>query len=138
MIDRYKVEKKCWKNRLENQIVSDRHDVKARLFQKFFSFSFCFFFFTLLWKIFKITSFAKYSRQSNIHIYNISCIYKIVNILVYVIKNYYISQENREQRKEGKNFRKEISGTKKGELERGGGILRSPSLGSRRGDNRDE
>lgn len=48
MTDRYKVEKKCWKNRLENQIVSDRHDVKARLFQKFFSFSFCFFFFTLL------------------------------------------------------------------------------------------
>lgn len=29
MTDRYKVEKKCWKNRLENQIVSDRHDVKA-------------------------------------------------------------------------------------------------------------
>lgn len=95
-----------------------------------------FLFFTSLWKTFKITSFAKYSRQSNI--YNISCIYKIVNILVYVIKNYYISQENRGQRKEGKNFRKEISGTKKGELERGGGILRSPSLGSRRGDNRDE
>lgn len=48
MTDRYKVEKKYWKNRLENQIVSDRHDVKARLFQKFFSFSFCFFFFSLL------------------------------------------------------------------------------------------
>lgn len=97
-----------------------------------------FLFFTSLWKIFKITSFAKYSSQSNIHIYNISCIYKIVNILVYVIKNYYISQENRGQRKEGKNFRKEISGTKKSELERGGGILRSPSLGSQREDNRDE